>query len=291
MPLIVYLTPAPGLLNVSVTDLQSPSFLIRRYKMNRSTIKLFSALCGFALLPAVAFGYSPDSVRNSTTPNRTVAAYGVTWLEPGRYADSDSLMAICAPPRRSEVKKAAPRKAAPKRVASKPVYMATPKAVSPRPAKPRPKKKVAKATPTLAEQPVMLCPQIDLGPQMVSNLDADESIIPMPGDFVSPEVNMVPLVDPRAVPLYEITPVTTPSGRGGIPLGWLVGGGGGIFTWFANGGGGDDPKTPGNPNIPEIPVGPPITTTPEPGTLILLGSGVAALAGVARRRNKNKDEE
>ncbi len=129
----------------------------------------------------------------------------------------------------------------------------------------------------------------------MGTLETEESVIPMPGDFAS-EVPEMPLVAPRGLPLGDIPTVTVADGGRRIgPLIWLFGGGAGvgIFTKFVNGGNGD-PGTPRNP-IPPIPPTienpdyPPITTTPEPGTLLLVGTGLAGVAGVWKRRQRDRN--
>lgn len=255
------------------------------YQINSRKYKslLFSSMM---LLPAVAYASSPDTVK-ANAPARGVAAYGVSWLDPSRYSDSESQMTICTPPKSAVKKKAPAARATPRRVPAKPTYVATPAVKSNATAAPRPRRRAAKAPAKPVEEPMMLCSQINLGPTMMGGIETDESIIPLSQDIVRPDVAPVPLVDARIIPLQAITPVTTPVNRGGVPLGWLVGGGGvGVFTWFSNGGGGEKGDDPRTPRIPEIPVGPPITTTPEPATLALLGTGIAAIAGAARRRKR-----
>ncbi len=212
---------------------------------------------------------------------------GVTWLQPGTFVDSDSLMSICAPP---PVKPVVKRKVVPSK-SSAPRYLATPMVK----AKAAPKRVARKPKAEPQPAPRMMCPLIQIGPSFMGMLGEDESIIPLPGDLI-PEVSEMTLVTPRELPLSDITPVT-PAVNGGRKLGpliWLFGGGAGIgvFTKF----GGGDPKNPeppvNPPVIPEIPDGPPpITSTPEPGTLALMGTGLAALAGAVRRRKKKGTPE
>lgn len=64
----------------------------------------------------------------------------------------------------------------------------------------------------------------------------------------------------------------------GVALGATLAGGGLTFPRFANGGFG------GNVGLAEVAVSPPTSTVPEPATVALVGAGLAAVAGVVRRR-------
>lgn len=53
----------------------------------------------------------------------------------------------------------------------------------------------------------------------------------------------------------------------------------------------EKPVTPGEPVVHEPDASPPVTSTPEPATIALTASGLAALFGYAKRRRKsNRDE-
>lgn len=244
-------------------------------------------LSGAVILAPVSVAMAQTGAQARTQRGVSHQNTGVTWLQPGTFVDSDTLMAICAPP---PVKPVVKRKVAPSK-SSAPRYLATPRVKST--AAPKRVARKRKAEPQPA--PRMMCPQIQIGPSLLGSLGGDESIIPLPGDLI-PEVSEMTLVTPRELPLSDITPVT-PVANGGRkigPLVWLFGGGAGVgvFTKF----GGGDPNNPAPPVdppvIPEIPDGPPpITSTPEPGTLALMGTGLAALAGAVRRRKKKGTPE
>ena len=106
--------------------------------------------------------------------------------------------------------------------------------------------------------------------------------------------NEMPLEKPIDGPVAEnvIPPISTDGGWGpfgGYPPGLGFGGGGG-------GGGGYPPGSP-TPHIPEPPTGgnppsppgappssPPISPVPEPGSILLMLTGVVGAAGMVRRR-------
>jgi hypothetical protein len=69
-------------------------------------------------------------------------------------------------------------------------------------------------------------------------------------------------------------------GLGGVPGGWGGGGGGiGGNNPPSGGNGGDNPPPP-----PPPPPGPPTAVAPEPGSLLLVATGVLGAAGAVRRR-------
>jgi hypothetical protein len=94
-------------------------------------------------------------------------------------------------------------------------------------------------------------------------------------------------------------PTMTPTGPQGLlasndgpPAGWMPGLGGGIG---GVGGGGypgnpgnpsspGNPGNPGGPGNPGNPGGPPTAVAPEPGSLLLVATGVLGAVGAARRR-------
>jgi hypothetical protein len=82
--------------------------------------------------------------------------------------------------------------------------------------------------------------------------------------------------DGGLIPSGDLPPYTPPGGDGGGPPGGVAGppifgGGGGGGNGGGGGGGGQTPT-------------PPITTVPEPGSLVMMLTGIAGAAGAIRRR-------
>jgi hypothetical protein len=99
-----------------------------------------------------------------------------------------------------------------------------------------------------------------------------------------------PKPDFLAHPLRGDVPVETPPYDGGLVAENVLPPGGSGDGWIPSGGGYPPglgggygpPGTPRNPALP--PVTPPVSPVPEPGSIVLLLTGVVGAAGVVRRR-------
>lgn len=82
--------------------------------------------------------------------------------------------------------------------------------------------------------------------------------------------------------LVQDSPQGNVASNSGPSTGWNPGLGGGIGGF--GGGGGLPPSNPGNPGNPG---NPPPAVTPEPGSLLLVATGVLGVAGTLRRRSRS----
>ena len=104
---------------------------------------------------------------------------------------------------------------------------------------------------------------------------------PKPSFFAPAEM---PLED---VPLAGLVAENAPPPGGGTDGGYpFPSGFGGGFGGGGTAPGGPSPKTPGTPGTTSNPppASPPVSPVPEPGSLVLMLTGIAGAAGVARRR-------
>lgn len=134
------------------------------------------------------------------------------------------------------------------------------------------------------------CGTVDLDQPELGNLVADS--VPL---FASGRGPLGATGEEFAPPPSNLVAQNPAAGDGGVPnsglpiLPYIPGapGGGGSGSNGGNGGdggnGGPNPPTGGgNPTPP--PVGPPTAEAPEPGSLVLLATGLVAAAGIVRRR-------
>jgi hypothetical protein len=124
--------------------------------------------------------------------------------------------------------------------------------------------------------------------------DVSESMVPMIGDVLA---EPMPFVDDMEEAQTAFFPMEQDDDHSHRAL-WVAGGGMlavPFFLSFTNDHGHQLPG-PGvqppnfipvpDPGPPDQPIGPPVTTTPEPGTLALVATGLAALAGSVRRKKR-----
>ena len=115
----------------------------------------------------------------------------------------------------------------------------------------------------------------------------------LPEDSPVTQVALAPKPDYPAMPFHHEMPLEMPA-HDGVPVAAnvvpLPPGGGGEWG-FGNGtppvyGGGGGGWYPGSPHNPGPPTGdpPPVSPVPEPGSIVLMLTGIAGAAGVARRR-------
>jgi len=146
--------------------------------------------------------------------------------------------------------------------------------------------------------PRMMCPRVVTGPRLLGTPAAqDVSAVPIgASDMVVDEMPMVSDVADVNGP----APVIFSSADGGHsfrPFGWALGGGLAIpFLFFSHShhssdsGGLPVPRSypiPSSQPDPLTPPGPPpVTSTPEPSTIALVATGLAAIAGSRRRRKR-----
>jgi hypothetical protein len=122
------------------------------------------------------------------------------------------------------------------------------------------------------------CGNIDLDDPVLSKIAAGPSPMFVPA---ASEEGSEPLAPPSNL-VAQNTPPSTGGGGfpiGGVPTAPLFPGGGGGGSVPGGGGGGTEP---GNP-APPPPVTPP-AQTPEPGSLVLMATGLVGAAGMVRRR-------